>query len=202
MYGFTLVELLVVIAMIVLLAGIIYAAFGPAREKSRQVVCTSNLKQIYQALQTYRQDYSGSDAPGRYCDMGLPPNDVVLAQYMGWKGRDPLDIPKIWDCPALPSERRGKGAWGYSYQICDDGKDRRVRRCNPSKLPPGISLPKSLPTFAELMKKRGDNYPIVFDPWHDFARNPLVDPRFVIILRFGGQIQGRYVPRMSSSVDW
>lgn len=55
--GFTLIELLVVIAIIAILAAILFPVFAQAREKARQVNCTSNLKQIALALIMYAQDY-------------------------------------------------------------------------------------------------------------------------------------------------
>ena len=44
--AFTLIELLVVIAIIAILAAILFPVFAQAREKARQAVCSSNLKQI------------------------------------------------------------------------------------------------------------------------------------------------------------
>jgi prepilin-type N-terminal cleavage/methylation domain-containing protein len=41
--GFTLIELLVVIAIIAILAAILFPVFAQAREKARQITCTSNL---------------------------------------------------------------------------------------------------------------------------------------------------------------
>jgi prepilin-type N-terminal cleavage/methylation domain-containing protein/prepilin-type processing-associated H-X9-DG protein len=58
--GFTLVELLVVIAVIAILAAILYPVFAVARDKARQASCQSNLKQVGTAVQMYLQDYEGT----------------------------------------------------------------------------------------------------------------------------------------------
>jgi prepilin-type N-terminal cleavage/methylation domain-containing protein/prepilin-type processing-associated H-X9-DG protein len=55
--GFTLIESLVVIAIIAILAAILFPVFARAREKARQAACQSNLKQIGLALKMYCQDY-------------------------------------------------------------------------------------------------------------------------------------------------
>jgi prepilin-type processing-associated H-X9-DG protein/prepilin-type N-terminal cleavage/methylation domain-containing protein len=55
--GFTLVELLVVVAMIAALAMILLPVFAQARAKARQATCASNLAQIARAGLMYLQDY-------------------------------------------------------------------------------------------------------------------------------------------------
>ena len=54
--GFTLVELLTVIAIIGVLATLLSTALGTAKRKARQTACTSNLRQISLALNMYLED--------------------------------------------------------------------------------------------------------------------------------------------------
>ena len=57
--AFTLVELLTVIAIIALLAAILFPAFSRARENARRASCTSNLRQIGMGMIQYTADYDG-----------------------------------------------------------------------------------------------------------------------------------------------
>ena len=61
--GFTLVELLIVIAIIALLAAIVLPAVNRAVEIARRAVCLSNIRQMTIAWQMYAQDNKG-----HFCD--------------------------------------------------------------------------------------------------------------------------------------
>src|ERR1041385_7155265 len=54
--GFTLVELLTVIAIIAVLATLLMTTFSSVKRRAREVVCTSNLHQIGLALHLYLDD--------------------------------------------------------------------------------------------------------------------------------------------------
>ena len=56
-HGFTLIEILTVIAIISILATILFPVFGRARENARRSSCQSNLKQIGLGLLQYSGDY-------------------------------------------------------------------------------------------------------------------------------------------------
>jgi prepilin-type N-terminal cleavage/methylation domain-containing protein/prepilin-type processing-associated H-X9-DG protein len=61
--AFTLIELLIVIAIIAILASILFPVFAQARAKARQATDISNLKQIGLGFLQYAQDYDESIVP-------------------------------------------------------------------------------------------------------------------------------------------
>jgi prepilin-type N-terminal cleavage/methylation domain-containing protein/prepilin-type processing-associated H-X9-DG protein len=60
--GFTLVELLVIIAIVAVLAALLLPALASAKERSKGTACLSNLRQIGLAIRAYAED-NGGDIP-------------------------------------------------------------------------------------------------------------------------------------------
>src|SRR6185369_6112677 len=55
--GFSLIELLTVIAVLALLSAILFPVFAQAREAARRTNCLSNLRQLVTAHHLYTQDH-------------------------------------------------------------------------------------------------------------------------------------------------
>lgn len=62
--AFTLIEMLVVIAVISILTAILLPVFANVREKGRRTACMSNMRQIEMALTAYTQDNEGQFPTG------------------------------------------------------------------------------------------------------------------------------------------
>jgi prepilin-type processing-associated H-X9-DG protein len=97
----TLVELLVVIAVVALLAALLFPLLSRVRGRSSDVVCRSNLRQLGGAFAMYLADWDGVyPSPGglrgerNYWDQG---SDAGIDAYL----RQRHSTPSVWVCPVV-----------------------------------------------------------------------------------------------------
>ncbi|MGC4045794.1 MAG: prepilin-type N-terminal cleavage/methylation domain-containing protein [Armatimonas sp.] len=135
--GFTLVELLTVIAIIAVLAAILFPVFAQARRNAQKTSCLSNLKQIGTGILLYAHDYddlllwggdpddlnSGgwSGSPDQEKILSMKPQHILLDPYTKNK--------EVFHCPSdigfqntgpslgsyLPTSPSSFKKWGSSY---------------------------------------------------------------------------------------
>lgn len=85
-WSFTLVELLVVVAVIGILVGLSLPAMNYAVAHAKNIKCTSNLREIFVATQSYASDNEGSIVPVYIKDAYANSTNLwtgLLAPYMG-----------------------------------------------------------------------------------------------------------------------
>ncbi|MBC5825972.1 MAG: prepilin-type N-terminal cleavage/methylation domain-containing protein [Candidatus Eremiobacteraeota bacterium] len=106
--GFTLIELMIVIAIIAILAAILIPNFLHARSESQTAACEGNEKQIATALEEYAVDNRGTYGAG-----GAVTSTLLGSTYLGVTPKDPVNAGTY-------SVTTTAGTYG-SYQITDTG---------------------------------------------------------------------------------
>ncbi|NBR87082.1 MAG: prepilin-type N-terminal cleavage/methylation domain-containing protein [Verrucomicrobia bacterium] len=106
--GFTLLELLVVVAVVAVLAGLLLPVLAKAKDKSRGAKCSSNLKQMGNAFLLYATDHADQLTP---FNSGGPFNSPVVPHSLtNWwyqilsDGKYLSDVRHqngVWRCPAV-----------------------------------------------------------------------------------------------------
>ncbi len=89
--AFTLIEILVVVAIIALLVSMLLPSLSRAKEQTRRVICLSNLRQMATAAHSYA---AGSD------------DSYPIAYYFEYK--PPLFISYAWDFTSIKDSSTGK----------------------------------------------------------------------------------------------
>lgn len=107
--GFSLIELLVVLAVVAVLAGLLLPALTSVRTTARQVRCLANLRQMDCGVRSYASDNRNTLMLGSNAD-GTTWRETLLAT---------LDVPASADllaCPAA-SVRRGSKHYGGQFNL-------------------------------------------------------------------------------------
>jgi prepilin-type N-terminal cleavage/methylation domain-containing protein/prepilin-type processing-associated H-X9-DG protein len=132
--GFTLVELLIVIAVIALLASLMLPSLGRAREKARQAACFSNLRQVSLSALLFMSDNGGE----------------LFHHHEGWVLDDGSQVDEL---PSSPEGCAGGGAgnshaekpWVIFFQPYLQG--RRVGFCPSDPTPRSRTLATDLAAY-------------------------------------------------------
>lgn len=90
--GFTLIELMIVIAIIAILAAILVPNFIRARAQGQLTACKSNLKNIGTAMEMYSTDWSGKYPDDGGIRAALTPNYLKTIPECPAAGSDVYDL--------------------------------------------------------------------------------------------------------------
>jgi len=188
--AFTLVELLVVVAIIGILASMVLGAVANAKEKTRQTQCVNNVQQLSLTARLYWEDnrnvYSyvsgGKDPlPGCLATNHLYAKDRNLFPFLGRSEvyHCPRDRGKVSeDCHEHPETTLLPSCWetrGFSYEIN-------------MGTPNGLPIPSTLRTNAGSISGHGEDWlpvPAKFIQFYEppatpqvCHSGPLFDPRW------------------------
>jgi len=99
--GFSLLELLFVIAVIAVLAALLLPAIGRARATAQRTACMNNLRQINLGVRMYADDSSDAFPPPK---INFPPDAFtaytkLMKSYLGMTGAS-SERAKLFACPA------------------------------------------------------------------------------------------------------
>jgi prepilin-type N-terminal cleavage/methylation domain-containing protein len=111
--GFTLMELLTVIAIIAILAGLLFPVLARAQRGARQTQCMSNMKSIIQAARMYKEDWrvypDALYGYGRDLDGNGEPDLIETRLYPEY-----INDEKIFNCPLAPLNLGNGRMWVYA----------------------------------------------------------------------------------------
>ncbi len=118
--GFTLMELLVVIVIIGILAGLLFPVFNQAKEKGRDTYCLNNLYQLGLAVESYAQDYNSYlpvavDNPSIPSTPPLPRICDLLSSYVAGN-------TNVFKCPNDFQNWFAKVGSSYEWNALVDGR--------------------------------------------------------------------------------
>jgi prepilin-type N-terminal cleavage/methylation domain-containing protein/prepilin-type processing-associated H-X9-DG protein len=130
--AFTLVELLVAVAILSILGALLLPTLGKAISMATQVACINNMKQQYCAYSMYDGDF-GRQPPRQYEAEGNPPAAVApgfgLCHISRWQGFGSLygsgylNDGKVFYCPSRSNQVTKSTAFGQPGDLSYSGRN-------------------------------------------------------------------------------
>lgn len=202
--GFTLVELLVVISIITILAGLLLPALGKAIDAARDITCKNNQKQIALAAMMYADENSGVLRPGHLGDQDTPAkwdwDRFFASENYGYLGGTVTTayggsarFPAVYACPASAHAKSHVGKiWNTNSAYNAETNGRYWCSYVPSiAIPQTFTNPKKLgqlkPTTALYVEKT------TLTTSHSTLKQPQYHKRMVSWIGLGGYLSNEYV---------
>ena len=130
--GFTLIEILLTIAIAAALGAMAFPALAQARERARSATCATKLKSIGIGFQLYAQDHY-SELPRSFHSAGAYSQPGWATSISPYLGAPPADSPEEWRlvvqrhfrCPSDPSVDPMVYSYGLNvfFELDPDGDD-------------------------------------------------------------------------------
>lgn len=104
--AFTLIELLIVVAILALLLAVLLPALGQARAAGQAAICLSNLRQAFLACRTYADEHRGY-GPAIGEPYGELPNwGLVVQRFAHEDGTTPAELFRVKSVLVCPAAQR------------------------------------------------------------------------------------------------
>lgn len=210
--AFTLVELLVVVALIAGLVALVMTVYWHSRERARRTVCASNLRQLVQAFRMYAEDSDGyfppyrnhrvahlneenrsiPEVPGCYnlCGNELPFAPDKLVDVVNPYIRD----REIWFCPSDQFQRTSTNYWCVFHRYSSYHFNLRLHLLTIDGLqrPDAAAAPSGWTLIAD------PENPLKNDPPHGLSPAP----EEIAINPPGGHHGGVNLAKLDGHVEW
>jgi prepilin-type N-terminal cleavage/methylation domain-containing protein len=197
--GLTLVEALVVLAVIAIVAGLLTPVFLKVKQNARVATSVGHVKQLLGALMLYRQDYDGVDVfdgPQAYYRVGLP---AAKTEFWPSEQLRPYGATdEVWRPPCGFDAVIFDTApcWGELNRVC-----YTAAFYDPINMLPGSG---NLSDLGDYLKTYRENSVVFVDPFCNPPGtkmwNPLITKRGIGGL-LSGQVVNRYKKGRMGTLD-
>ncbi|PKL49083.1 MAG: hypothetical protein CVV39_03485 [Planctomycetes bacterium HGW-Planctomycetes-1] len=160
--GFTLVELLVVIAVMAMLMGILLPSLAQARLQSKILAANIDLQQIGIALECYYDDYKKYPPTREDCQTGKVEDHLYqLPEELARGGY--LPAANSGDVMATIMEDRFHR--GHTYKYRSPGEVYKDRGVISKHIPARLWIPNNFPSASSIDENKGQKYPNDSERW-------------------------------------